>query len=403
MKYVVILGDGMADYKLAAFGNRTPLQLAYKPNIDGLAKASEMGMVRTVPDGFAPGSDVANLAVLGYEPEIYYTGRSPIEAVSMGVNLDAHDVAFRCNLVTLSGEDDYQEKMMLDYSSGEISTEEARELMHDINQELGSEQFRFYPGISYRHLLVWANGRFEFDLTPPHDISDQRIGPYLPKGAGCEVLTAFMRKSLAIFADHPVNKKRRQRGLNPATSLWIWGQGKKTVLSSFAQRYGLEGSVVCGVDLIKGLGICAGLSAPDVPGATGNIDTNFAGKAETALRELKDGKDFVYVHVEAPDEAGHHGNIEEKIKAIEEIDDKVVGRILPGLDALKEDYRVMILPDHPTPVSIRTHTAEIVPYMIYDSRYPIKGSIDTYCEENALSSGSFIKNGPDLMTRFIKG
>ncbi|MEL7565964.1 MAG: cofactor-independent phosphoglycerate mutase [Dehalobacterium sp.] len=403
MKYLVILGDGMADYRLAAFGNKTPLQLAYKPNIDNLIKVSEAGMVKTIPDGYPSGSDVANMSVLGYEPEIYYTGRSPIEAVSMGVDLGENDVAFRCNLVTLSPEESYQEKTMLDYSSEEITSEEAAILINDINQEIGTEEFRFYPGISYRHLLVWVNGRWEFDLTPPHDISDRVIGSYLPKGIGSDVLTRMMMKSEDILKHHLVNNKRRARGLKPATSIWLWGQGKKPAFKPFVEKFGLEGSVICGVDLIKGLGICAGFNAPHVPGATGGVHTNFLGKAEAALAELKAGKDFVYVHIEAPDEAGHQGNPEAKIKAIEKIDEEVIGTLLQGLDRMREDYRIMILPDHPTPLSLKTHTAEPVPYIIFDSNCQVSSKITCYAEEEVSAAGNFIKSGPELMTKFIKG
>lgn len=402
MKYLVVLGDGMADYRLAAFDHKTPLQLAYKPHMDNLVKVSETGMVQTIPQGFPPGSDVANLSVLGYEPEIYYTGRSPLEAVSMGVDLGPNDVAFRCNLVTLSPDEAYPEKTMYDYSAQEITSEEAAILIHDINQEIGSEAFRFYPGISYRHLMVWTNGKEEFDLTPPHDISDRVIGPYLPKGAGSDVLTGMMVKSQDVLVRHPVNKQRQAKGLKPATSIWLWGQGKKPALLPFRDKFGVDGSVICAVDLVKGLGICAGLNAPHVSGATGNVHTNFAGKAEAALHELRAGKDFVYLHVEAPDEAGHQGNVEEKIQAIEKIDAEIVGKLIQGLERMQEDYRIMILPDHPTPLSIKTHTAEPVPFLIFDSRRQVPSSVNSYCEAEILAAGNFVKNGPALMKKFIQ-
>jgi 2,3-bisphosphoglycerate-independent phosphoglycerate mutase len=403
MKYLVVLGDGMADYKLAAFDNKTPLQLAYKPHMDNLARISETGMVRTIPEGYPPGSDVANMSVLGYEPEIYYTGRSPLEAVSMGGDLGENDVAFRCNLVTLSNDKNYQEKIMVDYSSGEITSEKAAVLINDINKAIGTEEFRFHPGISYRHLLVWVNGREEFELTPPHDISDRVIGSYLPKGAGSEVLTEMMMKSYEILKEHPVNNKRRAQGLRPATSIWLWGQGKKPAFIPFREKFGLNGSVICAVDLIKGLGICAGFSAPIIPGATGGVHTNFRGKAEAALTELKSGKDFVYVHIEAPDEAGHQGNPQEKINAIEKIDREVVGVLLQGLKEMGEDFRMLILPDHPTPISIKTHTAEPVPFIIFDSRRRMSSGINSYTEDEILSSGRFVQSGPELMAKFIKG
>lgn len=401
MKYIVILGDGMADCKIEELGNKTPLQVARKTNMDKLAKESEIGMVKTVPEDYPPGSDVANLSVMGYNPENYYTGRSPLEAVSMGVDMGGNDVSFRCNLVTLSDEDNYHEKTMMDYSSGEISTEEAAELIKSVNESLANEEFKFYPGVSYRHLLVWNNGPEKFDLTPPHDISDKKVGEFLPKGMQSEKLLSLMEKSSEILADHPINKDRVARGLNPATSIWLWGEGKKPALNTFDEKYGLKGSVVSAVDLTKGLGICAGLDVVNVPGATGNVHTNFKGKAEAAIKELENGKDFVYVHVEAPDEAGHQGSLKDKIKSIEEIDETVLGTILCGLEQF-EHYRIMILPDHPTPLSIKTHTADPVPYLIYDSKKPVASGVDSYTEENAESTGVFVSKGYELMDKFIK-
>lgn len=403
MKYIVILGDGMADYPLAELGGRTPLQYAKKPNIDKLAKSAEVGLVKTVPEGFPPGSDVANLSVMGYDPQKYYTGRSPLEAVSLGVELGPDDVAFRCNLVTLSKEKVYEEKTMVDYSSQEISSEESAQLMKSIEQELGGGEFKFYPGISYRHLMVWKGGPLDGDLTPPHDISDRKITDFLPKGTGSDVLLTLMKKSYDILNVHPVNQVRKVKGLRPAVSIWLWGQGKKPDLTGFEEKFNLVGSMVSAVDLTKGLGKCAGLNVVKVPGATGNIHTNFLGKAEAALAELKKGQDFVYVHVEAPDEAGHQGNINDKVKAIEEIDEKVLGTILNGLDQIKDDYRIMILPDHPTPVSIKTHTGEIVPYLIFDSRYSKESGILCYDEDSARQSGILIEPGHELMNRFING
>jgi len=403
MKYIVILGDGMADYGIESLGGRTPLQHAFKPNIDRLAKMSELGTVQTIPDGFPPGSDVANLSVLGYEADRYYTGRSPLEAVSLGVQLGDHDVAFRCNLVTLSGEKNYREKTMIDYSSQEISTEEAAELISAVDEKLSSKDFQFYPGISYRHLMVWLNGETDVDLTPPHDITDKKIRDFLPQGKGSDLLLQFMEQSEEILTDHPVNRMRMKKGLRPATSIWLWGQGKKPALIRFEEKFGVKGSVICAVDLVKGLGLCAGLDVVDVPGATGNIHTNFFGKAKAAVSELKKGKDFVYVHVEAPDEAGHQGNVADKVKSIEEVDQKVLGTILEGLSSIEADYRILILPDHPTPLSIKTHTGEAVPYLIYDSRFPVFSGIDSYNEESAGSTGNHIEQGPDLMAKFLKG
>ncbi|MDA8213071.1 MAG: cofactor-independent phosphoglycerate mutase [Clostridia bacterium] len=400
MKYVVILGDGMADYKLKELGDKTPLQYARKPNLDRLAQSGILGMVRTVPEGLSPGSDVANLSVMGYNPELYYTGRSPLEAVSMGVNLGDEDVAFRCNLVTLSDEPDYEQKTMLDYSSDEISSAEAALLMHEVNQRLGTEIFKFYPGVSYRHLLVWHQGPTDFKLTPPHDISDRKITDYLPRGESGEVLLNLMKASSRFLAGHPVNKDRVARGLRPANSLWIWGQGKKPALPGFLEKYGLTGSVISAVDLTKGLGLCAGLEVVEVPGATGNINTNFRGKALAALEELKKGKDFVYIHIEAPDEAGHRGELDNKVKAIEEIDAKVVAEVLNGLEEF-DDYRVMILPDHPTPLSLRTHVPDEVPFLIYQKSCPQQSSVSGYDEDSARSTGLLVERGYELMDRFI--
>lgn len=400
MKFVVILGDGMADYKLKELGNKTPLQYASKPNMDRLARSGTLGLVRTVPEGLPPGSDVANLAVMGYDPQLYYTGRSPLEAVSMGVNLGDKDVAFRCNLVTLSEEPDYSQKTMLDYSADEITSAEAALLIHEVNRQLGSEVFKFYPGVSYRHLLVWHQGPTEFKLTPPHDISDRKISDFLPSGRSSDVLLNLMKVSSGLLADHPVNRDRVARGLKPANSLWIWGQGKKPALPSFLDKYGLTGSVISAVDLTKGLGLCAGLKVVEVPGVTGNINTNFRGKALAALEELRAGQDFVYIHIEAPDEAGHRGELDNKVKAIEEIDAKVVAEVLNGLEEF-DDYRIMILPDHPTPLSLRTHVSDEVPFLIYQKSNPLQGPGSNYDEDSARSSGLLVERGYELMDRFI--
>ncbi|MEW5953240.1 MAG: cofactor-independent phosphoglycerate mutase [Bacillota bacterium] len=403
MKYVVILGDGMADYPIGELGGKTPLQYAHTPNMDLLATYGEIGLVKTVPPGFPPGSDVANLAVLGYDPGVYYSGRSPLEAVSMGIQLADDEVAFRCNLVTLSDEEDYQDKIMLDYSAGEIDTAGAALLINELQSKLGRPELRFFPGISYRHLMVWQGGQTECVLTPPHDISDRKITSHLPAGPGAEVLIDLMRKSAEILKDHPVNLNRTARGMRPATSIWFWGQGKKPSLTSFYKKYGLTGSVISAVDLIRGLGLCAGLEVVLVEGATGNIHTNFAGKARAALDELRRGKDFVYVHVEAPDEAGHQGDLPIKIKAIEEIDEKVLGIILKGL-AEFADYRIMVLPDHPTPLSLKTHTAEPVPYVMMKRGQLLQPDMPprTYNEETAALEGTLFPEGHLLMNHFIK-
>lgn len=402
MKYIVVLGDGMADYPIPQLDNKTPLQYAKKPNIDYFAKHGQVGLVRTVPEGIPPGSDAANLSVMGYNPKVYYSGRSPLEAVSMGISLLDTDVTFRCNLVTLSDDEEYSNKTMIDYSSDEISTDEARQLIAEVNSRLKTSDMTFYPGISYRHCLVWNNGPIDFNLTPPHDILERKITEYLPKGTHSDIILNFMLESSKFLKDHPVNKERIARGLRPANSIWLWGQGRKPALSGFKEKYGLNGSVVSAVDLIKGIGICAGLRSIDVEGATGNVHTNFVGKAEAALKELESGQDFVYVHVEAPDECGHRHEIENKARSIELIDSQVVGTLLKGL-AKYDDYRILVLPDHPTPLSLRTHTSEPVPFIIYQKNAEVVSGIDGYDEFQAKSTGLYIDDGYTLMDRFIKG
>lgn len=408
MKYIVLLGDGMADYPVPELGGKTPLEKADKPNMDYLAQNGEMGLVKTVPDSFPPGSDVANLSVFGYEPSVYYTGRSPLEAVSMGIEMKDTDMALRCNLVTLSDEETYEDKAMIDYSSGEISTEEAAELIKAIADNLNSDAFSFFPGISYRHCLIWKNGRYGIDFTPPHDISGKKITSYLPQGKDRALFLSLMKQSEAILKNHPVNLKRIERGLNPATSIWLWGQGKKPLLKPFREKYGLSGSVISAVDLIQGIGILAGLKAVHVEGATGNLHTNYAGKAQAALRELENGSDFVYIHVEAPDECGHQGLIEGKVQSIEKIDSELLSPLLRGLE--KWDYSLLLLPDHPTPLSIRTHARNPVPYVIYrkNKHYSHTGhhqSVDPstlrFTEEDAATTGYFVQKGHTLMDRFL--
>ena len=410
MKYVVILGDGMADFGIPELGGKTPLQAANKPNMDFLAQHGELGMVKTVPDGIPPGSDSANLSVFGYNPQVFYTGRSPLEAVSMGIDLASDDVAFRCNLVTLSGEDKYEEKIMLDYSSDEISTEESAQLINTVNDSLGSSTHVFYPGISYRHCMVWKHGPNEFALTPPHDILERRIGGYMPAGSKyAEIIASYMKASVDIFKDHPVNLARIARGLNPATSIWLWGNGKRPSIPLFKDKYGLNGSVISAVDLIKGIGLCAGMKSIDVEGATGNIHTNFKGKADAAIKALENGADFVYVHVEAPDECGHRYEIDNKVRSIELIDEFIVGPILSALEKY-DKYKVLLLPDHPTPLSLRTHTSDPVPYVLYDSGVGSQydsgdGSSNTvvkYDEVSAESTGNYIDDGFTLMDKFCK-
>lgn len=403
MKYIVVLGDGMADYPVAELGNKTPLQCASIPAIDYMAGKGTLGMVKTVPEGMPPGSDTANLSVMGYDPRKYYSGRSPFEAASMGVDIKNTDVTFRCNVVTLSEDEPYEEKILLDHSSDEISSAEARELIISVKEHFDSEDIKFYPGISYRHLMIWNNGPYQWHLTPPHDIIGRKVGEYLPSGTQKEVIEQMMRKSYDFLSEHPINKQRIARGLKPANSIWIWGEGKKPLLSSFYEKYKLKGTVISAVDLIKGIGICAGLESVDVEGATGNIRTNFKGKADAALQALKKGSDFVYIHVEAPDESGHRYEIENKVKSIELIDNQIVAYLKEELDKSGMDYKMMVLPDHPTPLSLRTHTSEPVPFVIYQSNAESSGTSLTYDEFSAEKTGLYIQQGHKLMDLFIHG
>lgn len=398
MKYIVMLGDGMADYPVEALGGKTPLEVADKPHIDGLARYGELGMVKTVPDGMKPGSDVANLSAMGYNPLDCYTGRSPLEAVSIGIEMSDTDVAFRCNLVTLSDEAEYSKKTMVDYSSGEITTEEATELIRAVDEAFRTDEILFYPGISYRHCMIWHEGPVGLDLTPPHDISDRKVTEYLPKNP---VILDLMQRSYEVLKDHPVNRARKARGLNPANSIWLWGEGTKPGVSLFEETYGVKGSVISAVDLIKGIGICAGMHVIEVEGATGNIDTNFAGKGEAALRTLLDGQDLVYIHVEAPDECGHHGDLEGKVRAIELIDELVVGPLLEGLKAAGEEYSILVMPDHPTPLAIKTHISDPVPYLLYRSTEQKESGFDTYTENTAKAAGRYVAQGQKMMERLL--
>ena len=402
MKYIVILGDGMADTPHEVLGDRTPLEVADKPLMDLLATQGEMGMVRTVPGGMPPGSDVANLSVMGYDPAVYYTGRSPLEAASIGVRLEDTDCTFRCNIVTLSEDEPYEEKTMVDYSSDEISTPEAEELLRAVKSVFETDALHFYRGRSYRHLLVWHHAPEGFRLTPPHDISERKITDYLPQGPD-DVLYRMMKESYDILSVHPVNLARKARGLRPANSLWFWGAGKKPRLCSFEEKYHLKGSVISAVDLVMGLGVCAGLKVVEVEGATGNIHTNFAGKGEAAVRELLGGQDFVYVHVEAPDESGHRFEPDNKVRAIEWIDEKIIRPVKAALEAAGEPFAMLVMPDHPTPLWCRTHTSDPVPYVIYRS-----GALEThparrYTEQEAAATGIFVEHGHDMLDRLING
>lgn len=401
MKYIVILGDGMADLPIDELGGKTPLQAAKKPTMDMLASCGEMGMVKTVPDGISPGSDVANLSVMGYNPKKYYTGRSPLEAVSIGAPLKEGDVTYRVNTVTLSDEVEYENKTMVDYSAGEISSAEGSQLMEAIEAEFGSEKMRFYAGTSYRNLLVMHEGSLDSKLTPPHDISKRVIGEYLPKGDYADELLYMMKRSYEILKDHPVNKKRIQMGKNPANSIWFWGQGSKPALDLFKEKYGVSGAMISAVDLLKGIGACAGMDVIEVEGATGNVETNFEGKAKAALDALLGGKDFVYLHVEAADECGHQGQIENKVLSIEKLD-AAAKTIIDGLEAAGEEYGVLLMPDHPTPIATMTHSSEPVPYVIYRSGMSEMNE-RTYCEADAEKTGIFISEGYTLMEKFLSG
>lgn len=399
MKYIVMLGDGMADYPVEALGGKTPLEVAKKPNIDRLARGGRLGMVKTVPDGLKPGSDVANLSAMGYDPLKCYTGRSPLEAVSIGIQMDDTDVAFRCNLVTLSDDAEYAEKTMVDYSSGEITTAEAAELIRAVDETFRTDEILFYPGISYRHCMIWHQGPVGLNLTPPHDISDRKITEYLPQNP---VILDLMKRSYEILKDHPINQDRMARGLNPANSIWLWGEGTRPGVTGFEAAYGVKASVISAVDLIKGIGLCAGMKVIEVEGATGNIDTNFKGKGEAALKTLLDGQDLVYIHVEAPDECGHHGDLEGKIQAIERIDQDIVGPLLKGLEEAGEDYSILVMPDHPTPISIKTHISDPIPYLLYCSTDVTDSGIDTYTEKTGKSTGVYVEPGYLLMQQLLK-
>ncbi|MBZ9623078.1 cofactor-independent phosphoglycerate mutase [Clostridium sp. FP2] len=403
MKYIVVLGDGMADYPMKELNNKTPIQYASTPAIDYMAKHGIIGMVKTVPEGMPPGSDTANMAVFGYDPFVYYSGRSPFEAASMGVPMLDTDITFRCNLVTLSEGEPYAEKIMLDHSAGEITTEESAELISALSEYLSTEAIKFYPGISYRHLMIWDNGPYEWKLTPPHDILGKKVKDYMPKGLNSEVIEEMTKKSSQFLSQHDINKKRVAKGLNPANSIWIWGEGKRPLLSNFNEKYNLKGSVISAVDLIKGIGLCAGLDIIDVEGATGNINTNYTGKAKAAMAELAKGNDFVYIHVEAPDECGHRYEIENKYKAIEYIDNKIVKVIKEEMDRLGEDYKMIILPDHPTPLSLRTHTSDPVPFLIYQSNDEKDNPNGCYDEFAAKDTGLYFPEGYKLMDYFLKG
>lgn len=400
MKYALILGDGMADYPIPALNGKTPLAVADKPYMNMLAKTGEIGLVKTVPDGYKPGSDVANLGALGYDATKCYTGRSPLEALSIGIDMKSDDVAVRTNLVTLSDEADFADKTMVDYSAGEITTDEARELIEFLQEKLGSDKYSFHAGVSYRHCLIIANGSVNMQLTPPHDISGKKIGAYLPVGDGSGELTELIRRSNELLSSHPVNLARKAAGKNPANSIWFWGQGTRPALENFRERYGLSGGMVSAVDLLKGIAIGAGMKSVDVEGATGTLSTNFEGKAKAATELLDNGCDFVFVHLEAPDECGHQGDLEGKIKAIELVDKKILGPVYEHLKASGEDFAIMVMPDHFTPVSILTHSREPVPYLMYSSKRALSAGGD-YNEKAAAESGIYYDKPWELTNKFF--
>ena len=399
MKYVIVLGDGMADEPIAELGNKTPLEYADTPTMDKISKMSEIGLVHTIPEGMSPGSDTANLSVLGYDPKIYYTGRSPLEALSIGVPMKDTDIAIRCNIVTVSVDDlPYEEKTIIDHSSSEISTEDAAVLLEAVREGLENDIYKYYLGTSYRHLTIWDKGSV-VPLIPPHDILGKVIGEYLPKE---EALKEMMKKSYDILANHPLNIERMKKGLNPANSIWFWGAGTKPCLSSFEEKYGKKGVMISAVDLLKGIGVGASMTNIIVEGADGTLHTNYEGKADAAIKALtEDGFDFAYVHVEAPDEMGHQGSFERKIQAIQFLDEKVIKRIADALDSKNVDYRMLVLPDHPTPICVRTHTSDPVPYMLFDSTDKKAESYD-YNEKDAKATGTYIANGHEAILHLFE-
>lgn len=394
MKYVVVLGDGMADRPIAELGDQTPLAYAETPTMDQLAAVSEIGMVHTIPDGMKPGSDTANLSVLGYNPRIYYSGRSPLEALSIGVDMKDTDIALRCNLVTLSEEEEnYEDRTIIDHSSGEISTADAAVLLDAVREGLENETYKFYVGTSYRHLLIWDRGEV-VELTQPHDVLGQTIGQYLPEDA---VLREMMKKSYDILVNHPINVERKKKGLNPANSCWFWGAGTKPALSSFEEKTHLKGAMISAVDLLKGIAVGASMKVIEVEGANGGLNTNYEGKAQAAIDVLtREGYDFAYIHVEAPDEMGHQGSVERKVKAIEYLDSRVIKPVKEGLEAAGEDFRMLVLPDHPTPICMRTHSSDSVPYLLYDST-DLQQHDWKYNEAEGESSGNYVACGHEII------
>ena len=401
MKYLVLIPDGMADEKVPSLENRTPMEAASKRCMDYLAKRSTVGLVSNVPQGIAPGSDAANMAILSFDPKEFSKGRSPLEAVSMGLKMNDTQVAFRCNIVTLSEDEDYDNKTILDHSADEISTAEADELIKAVEAALGNGERHFYTGVSYRHCMLWDGVEDNYGFTPPHDILGKCVKDYLPSGEIGEKYHELMRASWDILDRHPINEARRARGLKPANSIWFWSPGKKPALPSFKDKWGLDGAVISAVDLIKGIGLCANMESIDVEGVTGNVHTNYAGKAQAAIDAFKRGTDYVYVHLEGPDECGHRAETENKVLSVELIDKKVLAPIYGYLKECGEDFKIMILPDHPTPVRLRTHTMEPVPFMIYSSKEETSG-VDSFSEKSAAATGLYVSRGHTLMDRLIE-
>jgi len=401
MKYIVLLGDGMADYPLEDRSGMTPLEISATPCMNMLAGKGQIGLVKTIPDGMDPGSDVANLSVMGYDPGQYYTGRAPIEAVSIGVALGDSDVAFRCNLVTLT--EQHGELYMDDYSAGHITTGDAAAIVKVLQEEFDCQDISFYPGVSYRHLMVWKQGDMRIQTTPPHDISGRQINEFLPRGEGADRILSMMERARELLPALAANRHKAEQGMKPANAIWLWGQGRALTVPRFSEKYGLSGSVISAVDLVKGLGISAGLASVDVPGATGYLDTNYAGKVQAALKSLESG-DFVYLHVEAPDEASHKGSYKEKVQAIEDFDARIVQPVIDGIEKMFDEYRVLVLPDHPTPLATKTHASEPVPFILYCSADKQKSVKEGgYSEKNAEKSGVLVESGWQLMDRLVRG
>lgn len=400
MKYVIVLGDGMADQPIGELGDKTPLEYAGTPVLDELSAESEIGMVHTIPDGMNPGSDTANLSVMGYDPKIFYSGRSPLEALSIGVPMLDTDIALRCNIVTLSEEDGipFEERTIIDHSSGEISTEDCAVLLEAVKKELQNDVYKFYVGTSYRHCLIWDKGQV-VELTPPHDVLGQKIGQYLPKD---KALYDMMKRSYDILVHHPLNEERKKQGLNPANCCWFWGAGTKPLLKNFEEIHHKKGVMISAVDLLKGIAVGAGMDNISVEGANGGLNTNYEGKAQAAVKALvQDGYDFAYIHVEAPDEMGHQGSVERKIKAIENLDSCVIKVVRDGLEAAGVDFRMLVLPDHPTPICVRTHTSDNVPYLLYDSTAKCQQTAH-YNEREAQTTGNFVARGHELISHLFE-